>query len=374
MAAAAPPVEDAEMCDADLMISDLSESESSTPAPPSSSSAPAPAPAAAAAAAASAPVLPPPSSSSTSLAAGGGAAAPTTGPTTAQAQQQQQGQQQPQGKTEAEARQQQEVDLLERIDREFSTLKERMFGERLAAAEREVEAAKAGTHPVLAAQLAELEDQFEERLAAAERWRNLQVENADALLEHERGIAQAELRAERQALRDRMVAKAADKKRRLIEEKQALSLTHEQGRSGLRKRNQQSSQQSSTGNRRKAGNAHGATTLKDAEALEDLGAIAKAVQALAPSQPTADVRYDAGALHCYGAVVRAGDHVMVDVAPDASAASERGTAFPATVLRVDAAELRVRSLRDPGDVRGVGLSALRARRVRVAAINAEGLQ
>jgi hypothetical protein len=69
------------------------------------------------------------------------------------------------------------LDNMERIEREFSQLKDRLFGDQIHALKREYQTIKAGTHERFADKLEELSQQRAEKIANSRLWLDYQVQH-----------------------------------------------------------------------------------------------------------------------------------------------------------------------------------------------------
>lgn len=79
---------------------------------------------------------------------------------------------------------------LEKIEKEFHSLKEKFFAEKIDSLKKEYEMLKMGTHEGFLKKCSDLEDIKQQKLWAAEKFREYQLKNLESIFESE--IQQAE--------------------------------------------------------------------------------------------------------------------------------------------------------------------------------------
>jgi hypothetical protein len=93
-----------------------------------------------------------------------------------------------------------------------------------------------GSNPQLLRHYKELEELRQHKQWAAHRWYQYQHENLDNMLKSELQQAEEEYRADLNALRERMLGAAAEKKKKFLEERHSMTL------SGMRKLSSETAQ------------------------------------------------------------------------------------------------------------------------------------
>jgi len=114
---------------------------------------------------------------------------------------------------------------MEKIEKEFADLKEKFFKDKIAALKREIDSIKNGTHPIFCEKCRELEQARDDKVSAAEQWKQYQLQNVNNVFDAERRQAEEELMAEKRQIREGMVQALIDKKKKLTEEKMTMNLT-----------------------------------------------------------------------------------------------------------------------------------------------------
>ena len=110
------------------------------------------------------------------------------------------------------------------IAREFAAVREQYIEERARQAQEEIDMARNDTHPLLRAQLCEVDEMQRERLWAAQHHFELQKHDLDALCQQEHEFAQRDADLEKQDAQERLVAALRSKKQRLLDEKARIVL------------------------------------------------------------------------------------------------------------------------------------------------------
>ncbi|KAH3766898.1 breast cancer metastasis-suppressor 1 [Pelomyxa schiedti] len=223
-----------------------------------------------------------------------------------------------------ERRRQELITTIQSTEHEFEQVKSQFFTQELQSIDQEIDAIKAGTHPILTAQLMEMDEQAQERIYSTEQWHKYQIENINMQLQHEKMMAEQECNAEKIGIKERMLVKMTEKKRRLLDEKQQFVLTvsstlERQVPPRVRSKrstaygSQLSASAASSAPRRKPPQLHVSYTLKESEIMEDLAIIRKAVQASGHGiLGKGDVYVDKGSLHIRGKTYERGKSVIVE--------------------------------------------------------------
>lgn len=169
------------------------------------------------------------------------------------------------------------LDNLEKIEKEFSDLKEKFFRDQMEALKAECEAIKLGSHEKFLEKVKELEEKKSEKLWAAQQWREYQLNNINIIYDAEKRQSEEEYKIEKRQLRDRMVHAIEDKIKKLEDEKNTMNLI-DGGESRitrtLRRRGKEPARDTPpAGVKRKLNPPHINYTLKESEILEDLALI-----------------------------------------------------------------------------------------------------
>lgn len=169
------------------------------------------------------------------------------------------------------------LDNLEKIEKEFSDLKEKFFRDQMESLKAECEAIKLGSHEKFLEKVKELEEKKSEKVWAAQQWREYQLANINNMFDAEKRQCEEEYKLEKRQLRDRMLHTIEDKIKKLEDEKNTMSLI-DGGDSRitrtLRRRKEPAARESQqTGQKRKLNPPHISYTLKESEILEDLAVI-----------------------------------------------------------------------------------------------------
>jgi len=158
-------------------------------------------------------------------------------------------------------------------------LKEKLFKDKIAQLKKEAEAIKNGTHPQFCDQCKELEDAKNDKVAAAEQWRQYQLQNINNMFEVEKQQAEEEFATEKRLLKDRLLNTILEKKKKITEDKMTMNITDTtdaRSTRQLRRRGGQPPPQPTTV-KKKITPPSINYTLKDTEIQEDLNAIFKNV-------------------------------------------------------------------------------------------------
>eukprot|EP00026_Physarum_polycephalum_P014131 Phypoly_transcript_14608.p1 GENE.Phypoly_transcript_14608~~Phypoly_transcript_14608.p1 ORF type:complete len:275 (+),score=56.87 Phypoly_transcript_14608:100-924(+) len=166
---------------------------------------------------------------------------------------------------------------MEKIEKEFTDLKEKFFKDKIGQLKKEVDAIKNGTHPQFCEQCKELDDIKIERIAAAEQWKQYQLQNINNMFEAERLQAEEECTTEKRLLKDRLINTILDKKKKISEDKMTMNITDptdtRTNTRQLRRRGAPPPPPPVTQTKKKLTPPSINYTLKDTEIQEDLNAI-----------------------------------------------------------------------------------------------------
>ncbi|KAI9105947.1 Sds3-like-domain-containing protein [Phlyctochytrium arcticum] len=109
---------------------------------------------------------------------------------------------------------------LERLNRDFLVNKERIYQDKLASFNEDVQSITQGQHPEFVDILRVFERDRIEAMEYASYFKDYQLECANVIYEHEHDYTIAEYKREREALRERMLQVLDDKKRKLREDRE----------------------------------------------------------------------------------------------------------------------------------------------------------
>ena len=121
----------------------------------------------------------------------------------------------------------------------------------------------------------EIKELKEQKLWAAEKWKELQMVNLGHLFESEVIQAEEEFKIDKKGLREKMLTNAIDKKRKLIEEKNTINLSEGAAERIMTRtlRSNKRSKDNTNNYKRRVNPPHIIYTLKDQEIMEDLNNI-----------------------------------------------------------------------------------------------------
>ncbi|KYR01116.1 hypothetical protein DLAC_02218 [Tieghemostelium lacteum] len=111
---------------------------------------------------------------------------------------------------------------IERIEKEFTELKEKFFQDKLAQLKKEVEDIKIGEHQTLQDRMKDLESKKERKLYIAETWKNYQLQSIMNMFDSEKQQLEDEHQEEAHHLKERMVNSIHDKQKRITEERDSM--------------------------------------------------------------------------------------------------------------------------------------------------------
>jgi len=113
---------------------------------------------------------------------------------------------------------------MEKIEREFADLKEKLFAKKIRDLQDECKAIMDGTHEGFLRRAQELEVKKNARVWLAQKWKEYQLQNIEHVFQFECIEAEEEYNYEKRALRDEMTNEILDKQKKLEEEKLTMSL------------------------------------------------------------------------------------------------------------------------------------------------------
>ena len=129
------------------------------------------------------------------------------------------------GDEDTERRRKEAVQFMNRIEKEFDQLKGRLYVEKLASLNRDIEQLMDGTLPDFNEQLHALERRRKERLKSAESFYDYQLLCLKLRQECEAQQAEQDYVNDRDSLHERMLAALQERKRKLEEEKMSMDIS-----------------------------------------------------------------------------------------------------------------------------------------------------
>ncbi|RUP52403.1 Sds3-like-domain-containing protein, partial [Jimgerdemannia flammicorona] len=118
------------------------------------------------------------------------------------------------------------TERMQRLNQEFMENKERIYTDKLKAFQSELRAIQDGTQPEFLERLADLEDTRDTMIDQKRLFRNFQLECAGNQYELETKQAEEEYMAEKQGLREKMLAGVEERRKKLKEDKDNLDISN----------------------------------------------------------------------------------------------------------------------------------------------------
>jgi len=239
---------------------------------------------------------------------------------------------------------------MERIEKEFQDIKEKFYREKIEQIRKEMEAINQGNHEKLIAKLREAELKKEEKIWAAEQWRQYQLMSIDNMFSGDKQQAEDELDEEKQFIREKMLQALQDRQKKLEEDKNTMSLQDgaDIRAQALPSRNLRSTKKGKENTTvvnhraKKLTPAHINYVLRENEINEDLTAIQKALFSR-DRLKMSDIFFDRGQLRYYDKVFEKGQTLMLETAADAAAAGgAREPAQTGVVVLISPQEVQLR--------------------------------
>merc|ERR1712137_405484 len=126
------------------------------------------------------------------------------------------------GKNEEEHRKQ-IIDNMEKIEKEFTDLKDSLFSNSIEWLQKDVKSIKSGTHEKFLLGAESLEAERREKIWRIEQWRQYRIQNIQRMFEAEQQQANDEYRADCERLQSKMLENVQSKLSELEEEKTNIS-------------------------------------------------------------------------------------------------------------------------------------------------------
>jgi len=232
---------------------------------------------------------------------------------------------------------------MEKIEKEFADLKEKFFNDKIEALKKEYEMIKNGTHQVFIKKSKELEEIRDHKIWAAEKWKEFQLQNIENIFQAEKSQAEDEFLSDQKALSEKMVNSILEKKKKLIDEKNTLTISDGPEKIIRRtrpKRGKDKENKDQSNYRRRLNPPHISYTLKESEISEDLNLIIKQAPSNSSSKDqnnkSLEVFADRGKLHYFNQVFEKGKDVFIE------SKSENGR-WTGTIVAINPAEIHIRN-------------------------------
>jgi len=189
---------------------------------------------------------------------------------------------------------------MERIEREFQDVKEKFYREKVEHIRKEIELISAGTHEKLLQKLKECDQKREEKLWAAEQWRQYQLMSIEHTCSADKKQAEEEYEADKVLVKEKMIQALQDRQKKLEDEKNTMSLTDGSNAADNRvqlqpPRNLRSTKKGKENvtvlnhRAKKLNPSHINYMLKESEISEDIAVIQKALAARGGPMKTNDI-------------------------------------------------------------------------------------
>jgi len=209
---------------------------------------------------------------------------------------------------------------MEKIEKEFQDLKEKFYREKIEQINKELEGIQSGSHEKLLLKLKEAEQKKEEKIWAAEQWRQYQLTNIEHMFVSDKQQAEEELQMEKEIIKERMIQALQDRQRKLEDDKFTMSL-HDGGTDirgaanpsrNLRSTKKGKENAALLNHRAKKLNpSHINYTLKETEIGEDLALIQKALISRDRAKAN-EIFVERSQLHYYEKIFEKGTSVTVE--------------------------------------------------------------
>lgn len=170
------------------------------------------------------------------------------------------------------------IDNMEKIEREFSDLKEKLYQDQIQWLKEDMAEIKRGTDEQFMEQCKELEADRQEKLWRAEQWKQHILVSVENMFQAELKQATDEFEAEKRHLRNKMLSALQTQMAKLEDEKNTITLVADasESRSSARLSRKKTKDQSIKDfTHKKSQPSHISFTLRDSEVYEDLNYMSK---------------------------------------------------------------------------------------------------
>lgn len=126
------------------------------------------------------------------------------------------------------------LDNMEKIEKEFTDLKEKFFAEKIASLKKELELLKSGEHVGFKEAAKALEEKKNSKVCLAEQWRQYQENNIRIAFDSDTKQAEDEFENDKRELLEKMIKSTVKRRKQLEDEKNTLNLTGRNGHEAVR--------------------------------------------------------------------------------------------------------------------------------------------
>eukprot|EP01114_Cavostelium_apophysatum_P023047 TRINITY_DN8560_c0_g3_i1.p1 TRINITY_DN8560_c0_g3~~TRINITY_DN8560_c0_g3_i1.p1 ORF type:complete len:404 (+),score=100.29 TRINITY_DN8560_c0_g3_i1:231-1442(+) len=245
---------------------------------------------------------------------------------------------------------------MERLEKEFFALKEKFFSDKVEALKKEQELISSGTHHLLQKRSKDLEEARLQKTWAAEKWKEYQIQNIEALFEAEKRQAEEDYKVDIKNLREKMLDNTLERKRKLVEEKNTMNIsadgTERVMTRTLRRRGGIKDTKDTASYKKRLNPPSINYTLKEAEISDDLSVLLRNTAnssynnnsssstitrfSTLPAAKASDVYADKGKLHYHSQIFEKGKDIFVE------AKQESGKWYGVLVV-ISPAEIHIKS-------------------------------
>lgn len=237
-------------------------------------------------------------------------------------------------------------DQLAGIEAEFTKLKDHLFAAKFREVSAQIGQVHDGLHEDFLAQITKFEEQRSQRVAAAERWRQHQLDNINAEYQAEIAMARNEFESEQAGMKDRLLQILNERLRKLEDDRNNTTLVEANNADArqmmrkLRRRQYESGPAQAPARRKPGAPQPFQVSLKENEIMDDLADMSAGIAFMSKAvagQTTTKVDIDAaGDTLSYNDTVLYLDHtVKVQLHTKAKPASEPYTIVGINVDSVD---------------------------------------
>eukprot|EP01092_Planopodium_desertum_P007870 TRINITY_DN324_c0_g1_i2.p1 TRINITY_DN324_c0_g1~~TRINITY_DN324_c0_g1_i2.p1 ORF type:complete len:329 (-),score=11.17 TRINITY_DN324_c0_g1_i2:330-1316(-) len=167
------------------------------------------------------------------------------------------------------------IDNMEKIEKEFSDLKDKYFAEKIRSIDEEIEKIKDKSHEGLLAKAKDLEEQKMKKLRKADQWKNYQLQSILTIYEADCRQAEEEYEVDKDSIAHDMIAALQEKHKKLYDEKQSLNLTSGEAKPVTRSLRRRHKESQTRDQRRRLNPPQIDYHLPSADIIEDLHLIRK---------------------------------------------------------------------------------------------------
>jgi len=232
------------------------------------------------------------------------------------------------------------VGNMEKIEKEFYHLKERFFIEKIDLLKTEYEELQKGNHSGFQSKVKELEVNKVQKIQAAQSWKEYQMQIVEMIYDSEKKQAEEEYKTDKKNLRDKMLEAALEKKKKLQEDKNTISLNADgserimtrtlRSKRGLKDAKEQGSY------KKRVPPPSISYQLRENEITDDLSVIQKVLQNGSNGKGSSDVYTDRGRLYYFNQVFEKGRDVFIE-------SEQESGKWHGSLVAVNPTEIHIRS-------------------------------